>query len=64
MEKWFCQNSFPVILRLKKKVPFATKLERVGVNALVAGPLKITFFAASLKQAEILIGVVIFEVWP
>ena len=35
---------------LRKKVWMATKLEGAGGEALVAGPLKNTFYAASLSR--------------
>ena len=44
-ENFICQNPFLTILRLKKKIPMATKLK-----ALVAGPLEKNFFAAFLSS--------------
>ena len=52
---FFCQNSFPAILRLKK-VPFATKLG--GGGALVAGLLKKRFFFLRLTEV---VAIIIFR---
>ena len=39
-----------LFFNVKKKVPMATKPRGGGLKAIVAGPLKKTLFAASLKM--------------
>ena len=54
---WAPRKHIPLLERyllLKRKVPMATKLmEGWEIKALVAGPLKKTYFAASLSSYKI-----------